>query len=190
MLKTYLKSEAVLALRKFYQKKRTRARQRHEVLLWTDFEHFLRTVGLRPSNTHWLVKVDDNQPLGPDNWCWKSTGDYLVTTKTDKARQPHSTALTIEYEGETLTLAEWAQRYSIPVTTLRRRLQNKWPIADALKQPVEKRTPTHQSVITYQGRTQNLRQWSIELGIEYHALYYRIIKSKWSVEKAFTTPIR
>lgn len=42
-------------------------------------------------------------------------------------------------------------------------------------------------VITFNGKTQNLKQWADELGVSYTKLYQRICVRGWSVEKAFTT---
>lgn len=40
--------------------------------------------------------------------------------------------------------------------------------------------------ITYNGKTQNLKQWSKELGINYIALYQRIVVRGWSPNRAFS----
>ena len=45
-------------------------------------------------------------------------------------------------------------------------------------------------LITYNGKTQNLKQWSEELHINYGTLLSRLDESKWSIEKAFTTPVK
>lgn len=45
-------------------------------------------------------------------------------------------------------------------------------------------------LITYNGKTQNLKQWSVELGINYGTLLSRLDASKWCIEKAFTTPVK
>lgn len=44
-------------------------------------------------------------------------------------------------------------------------------------------------IVTYNEKTQTLRQWSEELKIDYNTLFSRINTSKWSIEKAFKTPI-
>lgn len=43
--------------------------------------------------------------------------------------------------------------------------------------------------ITYNGKTQDIKQWAEELGIYYQTLYFRII-SGWPVEKAFFEPVK
>lgn len=45
-------------------------------------------------------------------------------------------------------------------------------------------------LITYNGKTQNLKQWADESGIDYKILHDRITRYKWSAEKALTTPCR
>lgn len=44
-------------------------------------------------------------------------------------------------------------------------------------------------LVTYDGRTQSLHQWSIELGIPRKLLAKRIDERGWPVERAFTTPV-
>lgn len=45
-------------------------------------------------------------------------------------------------------------------------------------------------LITYNGETDTLSNWSKRIGIGYNALFKRIHDMNWSVEKAFTTPQR
>ena len=44
--------------------------------------------------------------------------------------------------------------------------------------------------ITYDGETMQLSYWADNLGISYHTLYDRLHRYGWSIEKAFTTPVR
>ena len=52
---------------------------------------------------------------------------------------------------------------------------------------VQARNKTNSRMITYNGKTQCLKDWSEELGIKYSILQNRL-NSGWSVDKAFTTP--
>jgi hypothetical protein len=45
-------------------------------------------------------------------------------------------------------------------------------------------------MITYLGRTQSIAAWADELGFNYFTLRDRLVNKKWSVELAFTEPIR
>lgn len=42
--------------------------------------------------------------------------------------------------------------------------------------------------ITYNNKTQTIREWAAELDIPYRTLYHRIQVRKWDVEKALTQP--
>lgn len=44
--------------------------------------------------------------------------------------------------------------------------------------------------VTYQGKTQPLSLWAKDLGIPYQTLQSRIHAHGWSIEKAFTTPVK
>lgn len=44
--------------------------------------------------------------------------------------------------------------------------------------------------VEYKGRTQVLVAWSEELGIAYTTLYARLYDLRWSVERAFSVPVR
>lgn len=43
-------------------------------------------------------------------------------------------------------------------------------------------------LVTYYGKTQNLKQWAKELGLDYKLVESRIVNLGWSVEDAFNTP--
>lgn len=45
-------------------------------------------------------------------------------------------------------------------------------------------------LIEYNGKTQNLSQWAKELGMPGQTLFARLYMSHWTVEKAFTTPVK
>lgn len=49
---------------------------------------------------------------------------------------------------------------------------------------------TSNVVVTYGGRTQNIKQWSDELGIKYATLYRRVVVDAWEPGRAFFTPVR
>jgi hypothetical protein len=45
-------------------------------------------------------------------------------------------------------------------------------------------------LITYNGKTQTMKQWADELGIRYYVLKDRITKRHWPIERAFTQSVR
>lgn len=57
-----------------------------------------------------------------------------------------------------------------------------------LKEQANNNSRNH--LITYNNKTQNIEQWSKELGMNRGTLWSRLVTYRWSVEKAITTPIR
>lgn len=90
----------------------------------------------------------------------------------------------ISYNGEKHTVSEWAELYGLDEDILLYNLRhNDFSFEQALNVSGKKR----ERLITYRGKTQNLRAWSEELNIPYFCLRSRLNTLKWSVEKAFTT---
>lgn len=46
------------------------------------------------------------------------------------------------------------------------------------------------ALLEYGGKSQNICAWAKELGISANTLYGRIYRMGWSVDKAFTTPVK
>lgn len=55
---------------------------------------------------------------------------------------------------------------------------------------IEQPKPKRGALIEFDGKSQNICKWGEELGISPNTLYGRIYKMNWSVERAFTTPVR
>ena len=55
---------------------------------------------------------------------------------------------------------------------------------------VQNNNSRHNVYITYNGETHTLKQWANILNIKYDTLKFRIRRAKWSIEKAFTTPVK
>lgn len=45
-------------------------------------------------------------------------------------------------------------------------------------------------LVEYNGKTMTIAEWSRFLGIPYKALHRRIVELKWTIERAFTQPVR
>ena len=44
---------------------------------------------------------------------------------------------------------------------------------------------SYNKLLTYNGKTQNVKQWSEELGINYKTLWNRLFTYQWGIEKSF-----
>jgi hypothetical protein len=80
---------------------------------WQDFKNFLRDMGLRPSASHTLERVDNSAPYGPNNCKW--------ATRAEQARNTSRTQL-ITYNGRTQCQTDWANEIGVDVSAFRRRL--------------------------------------------------------------------
>lgn len=67
-----------------------------------------------------------------------------------------------------------------------------WKYKDAKDENKEHKYNENKSKtsISYNGKTQSLTQWAIELDIPFDTLWSRINKLKWTIEKAFTQPYK
>ncbi len=80
------------------------------------FENFLSDMGLKPSRKYTIERVDNNDSYCPSNCRW--------IIKEKQARNRRS-SLYYKYDGETLTMAEWAERKGINYQTLMSRYYRK-----------------------------------------------------------------
>lgn len=101
----------------------------------------------------------------------------------------------VTYQGETLTLTEWAERIGISRGTLVSRFDAGWTAEQAItgKGPERVRVfrrassgPPPRS-ITLNGETLTLARWADRLGVTKTALHQRLRKG-WSIERTLTTP--
>jgi len=93
---------------------------------WNDFDAFLGDVEptWRPGLT--LDRIDNDGDYTPENVRWR-------TPKEQSANKAFNRRIT--FRGETLTLAQWAERLGMTGPSLAKRFKKGWPIERALTQP-------------------------------------------------------
>lgn len=89
------------------------------------FENFLADMGEKPDGKS-IDRIDTNGNYDPKNCRWSDAYEQANNTRTN---------VKIEYNGEILTLSQWARRMNLQIQTLSYRLKQGWPIEDALKSP-------------------------------------------------------
>ena len=132
-----------------------------------------------------------------------SKGRVLSAASREKIAEQQRRYIT--FDGRTLCISDWAQELGITRSALSHRLKVR-PLEEALDPNMERFTvavrkkisesiasiwlkqPRAQN-ITFNGKTQGIREWSDETGISYDTLASRIGKLGWSIERALTAPV-
>lgn len=90
------------------------------------FERFLEHLGRRPSSQHSIDRIDNDCGYEPGNVRWASRGE--------QSRNRRSVRL-IEYEGRSMSIADWARERGLDERLIRQRLNRGWSAASALQPP-------------------------------------------------------
>ena len=142
---------------------------------WRDsYSAFLADLGRKPSPEHTLDRIKNHKGYVPGNVRWATPLEQAQNTRQKEQ------AVRLTYLDQTLLLTEWAAKFGIDQSTVRRRLAMGWAIERTLT------TPTRIQ-LTLHGQTLQLTEWAHKIGLDTSALRYRL-RHGWSVERALTTP--
>lgn len=89
-------------------------------------ENFLADMGPRPSG-YSIERENQNGDYEPNNCRWASSKEQANNTRRNRV---------VEWNGESLTVSQWADRTGIGGHTILFRLRKGWEIGDALSRPV------------------------------------------------------
>lgn len=119
-----------------------------------------------------IDRIDNNGDYAPDNCRW-------VTPKENGRNRRTNVCLT--YNGETLCLAEWAEKLKIPEYIVKSRLKRGLSVGEILSTKVQSKDAS----IMFRGRKMPISRLAKEFGIS-RSLIRQRIKSGWDVERAVT----
>jgi hypothetical protein len=91
-----------------------------------DFPAFLADMGCRPSPDHSVDRIDPFGDYSPGNCRW--------ATHTEQDNNKRESRL-VTFQGETLTVTQWARRQGLSASTLFNRIKSGWPITTAFSSP-------------------------------------------------------
>lgn len=81
-------------------------------------------MGLKPDGLT-LERIDNDKGYSPDNCKWATPGEQARNRRSN---------IYITFEGETLTLSDWADRVGITHQAMKKRLR-KWSVERAITAP-------------------------------------------------------
>lgn len=139
-----------------------------------DFQAFLSDMGLKPSPTHTIERLDVNEHYRPGNCRWAD--------RFEQARNKRTTRR-LTLNGETLTIQQWAERLGVRTGTLSSRHQKGWSDERILTEPVK----SNCSLLTAFGRTQRVTEWARERGVGVTTILTRLSRG-WTPEDALQAP--
>lgn len=151
---------------------------------WQRFEPFYKWAmenGYSDSLT--IDRIDVNGDYTPTNCRWTD----IVTQMNNM-----TTNVRFMYNGKNMTISEIARETGFPKDLLYSRLEKGYSLEESLKYQAGELPwdPPNSRYITWNEKTLNMDQWARELGMRPGALRYRLNEAKWSIEKAFTTPVK
>ena len=137
------------------------------------FKDFMADMGPRPTKRHTIERIDTNGNYEPANCRW-------ATQKEQQNNRRNNRLLTLN--GETLTMAQWAERIGITIYALYQRLERG-------KMRIEEALQPRDLFVEYTGERLTITDWATRLGIKRSTIVKRL-KRGWTVEKTLTAPVR
>lgn len=145
-------------------------------------------------------KVYKNNKSGCKGVCWNSTSKRWQSSIRFKGKYYYlgvyedlDDAIKARKIAEEHTHKDFLKWFSEERTTLYEKIDNRSEKDEADDTEGMKKTKSRKKgelILEYNGQEKTLTEWCNELGMDRDCVRQRIRKSKWSVKKAFETPIR
>ena len=135
----------------------------------SSFESFLKDVGLRPSTSHSIERMNNSKGYSPGNVRW-------ATAKEQQRNKRTNVFVTIG--GVRLCVAEWCGILNISNQTVSTRVNSLgWSYVKALTTPTFKR-------LTVNGKTKPMSEWARLSGVSISTIWARVRVLGWTPEQS------
>jgi hypothetical protein len=105
---------------------------------WHKFENFIADMGRRPGPKYTLERKNNDLGYSPENCAW------ATYSENNSNRRP---CRQITFEGETLTMKEWASRLRMSPSTIAHRLDRGMSVAEALDSSTIRQSKAHDRLV-------------------------------------------
>ncbi len=92
------------------------------------FTNFLADMGPRPTPKHSIDRIDVNGHYEPGNVRWATQREQMNNTRSNRV---------LDWNGEQLTMTQWAERMNLRPGTLGFRIRSGWSVDRALTTPAD-----------------------------------------------------
>ena len=151
---------------------------------WGSFETFFEDMGVKPIGRS-IERRDNNGNYEPSNCYWANRDEQ----ENNKER-----SVKLTYNGETLSLAQWARKLDMDYQHIRTRYRYGWDTKSIIETPKnkhhkERKITNNSRMLFYNGENLSVSQWAKKLGVSYDVLRNRL-RNGWSVENTLKTPAK
>ncbi|AGY48651.1 HNH endonuclease [Bacillus phage Spock] len=104
---------------------------------WHDFVPFMEWSMSNGYEEHLVIdRIDSDGDYTPDNCHWVTESYNSIKAVEKRIGTDVKGNVAVEYNGETKTLKEWAEEYSITYKVLYNRVRHGWEFSKALSKPI------------------------------------------------------